>query len=246
MKKVFLFFLLLALGLMVASPRIMAQDVASSPSEAWLEEGVIYTPKLLPTSPLYFLKRFKEKLELNFAFSLERKVQKRIEFATRRLAEARALMEKNPELADQWIEKYQEQLSFLEEGVAQLPEEKSDWLREHVGQMVLKHQLVLMNVYNKAPDAAKAGLERALENSFKGYQRAMESVSQDDQAQQKNIQVREQQLLKKVEQAQQKIGADTGVLQRIHSQLQERIMEQQSSGKNQGSIQDQKGKGQDK
>lgn len=231
MKKIVLIILALFL-IPLLTVKLQAQESeADSPEQAWLEEDVIYTPKLLPGNPFYFLKKWKERLELGFAITSEKKAAKRIEIATRRLAEVKVLSEKDSELAQQWLEQYQEELEKLSQEMEQLPEGKVDWLLEHVGQMTLKHQAVLLRVYEKAPESAKKGLENALEKSLKGHQQAVESISRENQNQAaEKIQKEQEKILRFMERFEEKIEAGTGerkgVLNQIREQLEIQVQEQ--------------------
>ncbi len=170
MKKLFALLAFLVLFFGVVS--VKAEETVVDPLAK-----IDYAPRLLPTSPFYFLKSWKEKLELLLARKTERKVVKRLEFANRRLAELKGVAKKQPELVNKLADRYEEQLFLLEKEAQKLKEQDKESLMEHVGEVMLKHQEILLEVLEKAPEAAKKGLENALEKSRKGHERAVKAVS---------------------------------------------------------------------
>ena len=192
----------------------------------------IYTPSILPDSPFYFLKLWKEKLELALAQGAEKRVAKRVEILTRRLAELKAMGEKDPGSIEKHTLRYQNQLVLLEGDLANLGDEKNDWLREHVGEVTLKHQEVLLGVYENAPEAAKKGLENALENSLKGHFQAVGSLSEEKQEKlEEKVADKTERVIQKLEQVQQRVreeenedkGEGEEALERVRMELQERL-----------------------
>jgi len=174
-------------------------------------ERPIYRPRLLPTSPFYFLKTWKEKWELSLARTVEARIAKEAEIAHRRLAEAKVLLEKKPELAEKWLEKYQQRLENLDETIEKLPPEKAVAVKEHVAEMTLKHQKVLLEVLEKAPESAQKGLQNALEKSVKGHQRVVETLEKDRQKKIKEkVQKNQGKILEKMEKVQMRIGERAG------------------------------------
>jgi len=166
---------------LILTPVVFAQEATPTlpPGQAWAQKSEIYTPRLLPTSPFYFLKTWKEKLELVFTANAEQRVAKRIELATRRLAEMKAILETHPEMTERIAQRYQNQIRAIAEEGKEIGEKNRERLMEHISQMTLKHQEVLLRVYDQAPGAAKKGLENALENSLKGHLQAVESISKE-------------------------------------------------------------------
>jgi hypothetical protein len=80
-------------------------------SEIELSETKFSDPGILPDSPLYFLKKTKENVQLSFAFTDEEKSKVHLELSKKRLAEAKQLSEKNEdEEAKIAIEKHKEEL----------------------------------------------------------------------------------------------------------------------------------------
>jgi len=153
-----------------------AQETASAASVA--TTAAIYHPRLLPTSPFYFIKRLKEDVEMAFTFSPEKKAEKRLEFATHRLAEANAIAKKHPKLAQKLMDRYQKQLQKMQDRLQKLPPEKRMQALEKINQAMRRHARVWRHIENKLPPAAKKRVKQALQRSIKGHQRAIEAIRQ--------------------------------------------------------------------
>jgi len=177
MRKIFLLVLLLVLvvGVFSLAKTVWAQKEATPAAE---EE--IYTPRLLPDNPFYFLKGMKEGIELFLARAPERQAEKLAEIATRRIAEAKVMTKKGkPEFVDKLMVRYQEHLERAMERVAEAKEKGRDVERviEIVTQATSQHQGVLSEVLEKVPEKAKEAIQRAIEVSGRGQQQALEAVS---------------------------------------------------------------------
>ena len=149
------FFALLALA--GTQALASAQDAASLPD-----------PGMLPDSPFYVLKTFGEDVRMIFTFNETEKVKLHVELAETRLAEAEKLQESNnTRLSQKALERYREQLGEAENRTERLMrsnitvEDIDEWMNRTTS----KHIAVLQRVLAKAPEAAKAGLERALANA---------------------------------------------------------------------------------
>jgi len=192
-------------------------------------ERPIYRPRLLPTSPFYFLKTWKEKWELSFARTAEAKVAKKAEIAHRRLAEAKVLVEKKPKLAEKWLEKYQQRLEDLDETIEKLPPEKAEAVKEHVAEMTLKHQKVLLEVLEKAPESAQKGLQNALEKSVKSHQQAVGTLRKERQEKiREKARKNQEKILEKIEKLQIRIEEKAGTeaaegIEQLQQQIQLRL-----------------------
>lgn len=184
MRKITLLAALFFIPLFTA-PGIFAQESTVSAEQAWAETGEIYTPKILPNNVFYFLKSWKERVEIFFANTPDRKAAKRLEFATRRLAEIKSIIKDDPALVEQLTNRYQEQVRLTLQEAEQVREQSRERLMEHVGEVTLKHQQVLLGVYQSAPESAQKGLQNALDQSMRGHNQAVQSVSKDKKQNQK-------------------------------------------------------------
>ncbi len=139
-------------------------------------------PGMLPDSPFYFLKSWSEGIGTFFTFGEIKKAERFLNLSGKRLAEAKALAEKdNTEDASRAIERYEEQLERALQR-AERGKEKgldTDEVLERISEAILKHQGVLADVYEKVPEEARAGIERAMENSMRGHEEALEAVSEE-------------------------------------------------------------------
>lgn len=173
--KFLLLLALVAFGLLWA-PTALAQEATPSAEEE------IYTPRLLPDSPFYFLKRIKERIELFLAQVPEAEAEKYTEFATRRIAEAKMMIKKNKhQFVVKLMERHKEHLTKAEEKIEEAKDKGRDVERvlEIVVEATSIHQKVLAEVYEKVPEQAKEAIEHAMEVSSKGQERALEAISKE-------------------------------------------------------------------
>lgn len=125
---------------------------------------------LLPDFPFYFLKTWKEQIQLFFTFGAENKARQYLHLAEVRLAEYQKMIEKGKtEIAQRTLEKYQKQLNRALEKADQAQAQGKDIkdLAQRIEQATTKHLEVLQGNLEKAPEQAKKGLENAIENSGK-------------------------------------------------------------------------------
>ena len=142
-------------------------------------------PGMLPGNPFYFLKAASEGIGTFFTFGDVKKADRFAFLAEKRLAEAAALAEKgDSKRAEKAAEKYQERLTAALER-AERAKGKGldvDEVLAKVSMATLKHQEVLARIYEKVPEQARKGIERAMEASAKGYERALQAVSKEKKA----------------------------------------------------------------
>jgi len=177
MKKrgfLLIFLLVLTISSFLLKTAVFAQEATVS--------GEIYTPRLLPDSPFYFLKSWKEKIELFLARSDKDKAQKEAEIATRRIAEAKQLIKKKKfQLAEKTMLKHREHLNKALDKLDRAQEQGEDVevVVKIVVQATSQHLNVLSQVYEKVPQRAKEAIEKAIEVSSHGQERAIEAISQE-------------------------------------------------------------------
>ncbi len=181
MKKLFfslatlLFFFLLLVTL--KSVRAVSPAASASPTlSPQREQLALYHPRLLPTSPFYFLKHWKEKVEWWLARTPAKRAEKRFEFATRRLAEAKAVAKKHPQLAEKLVSRYQEQMEKFRQSLDKIPVERRAQLLSRVSQASRRHLWVLHHLEDELPLPAKKHLEKAIQRSLEGHRRAIEAI----------------------------------------------------------------------
>ncbi|MDZ4209875.1 MAG: DUF5667 domain-containing protein, partial [Candidatus Curtissbacteria bacterium] len=123
-------------------------------------------PGLTPDSHFYFLKSWKESIQLFFTFGEENKAKQFLHLADVRLAEYQKMIEKGKtEIAQKTLEKYEKQLNHALDKAEQVKEKGKDVekLKDTISEKILKHQEVLENILEKVPEEAKKGIEKALD-----------------------------------------------------------------------------------
>ncbi len=117
-------------------------------------------PGILPDSPFYGLKKLFEKLDLAFTFSDEAKAEKYLHYAEVRLAEAKAMLEKNKtDIAQKVVKEYSAYINKSEEYGAKVNKTE---VMEHIINATEHHLEVLQEVYDKVPEQAKPAIEHAI------------------------------------------------------------------------------------
>lgn len=180
MKRILLVFLF-GFVLFFAVSAVSAQaDEAVSPTASSIvlnetEESI--EPIILPDSPLYFLKLFKEKVSLWLTFGAEKEVNKYLKLARLRMAEYQKMLEKGkPETAQKVLARYEETLNKVLMKVEELRQEKKGILKisQDMEEILTKHTSVLQNVLEHVPPQAKESLLKAIEVSKQGLNKVLE------------------------------------------------------------------------
>ncbi|MDI6821121.1 MAG: DUF5667 domain-containing protein [Patescibacteria group bacterium] len=128
---------------------------------------------LTPDSPFYFLKTWKEEIQLFFTFDAEQKARQYLHLADVRFVEYQKMIEKGKqEIADKTLQKYEDQLNRALEKAKELKDKGKDIVgfTKNIEETTVKHLQVLQENLAKVPEAAKQGLERAIEASQKGIE----------------------------------------------------------------------------
>ncbi|MEX2012844.1 MAG: DUF5667 domain-containing protein [Candidatus Levyibacteriota bacterium] len=146
------------------------------------EEG-LPDPGVTPDSPLYFLDTIGENISLLFAFSAEAKAQKASEIASEKLAETKAMADKgNEEGVEKAAGRYSEMMSTAAKSLAAAAQSGEGFgvaLSELIAKATSIHLSVLTDVYERVPDQAKPSIERAMQESTRGQQEALNAVSSE-------------------------------------------------------------------
>src|SRR3989338_3264049 len=125
---------------------------------------------ITPDSPFYFFKTLKESIQTFFTFGAENKAKQFLHLADVRLAEYQKMLEKGKtEIAQKTLEKYEKQLNRAITKIEELKNKGKDVkdVSERIATTTAKHIEFLENNLQKVPEAAKQGIERALENAKK-------------------------------------------------------------------------------
>ena len=144
------------------------------------QETELPDPGLTPDSPFYFLDTLGEKIGMFFTFGAENKAEKALKIAEEKLAETKVMAERNKAQAiEKANQKYQEFLSLANQKAKEAKEKGKDVeeLAVLITEKTLKHQEVLIEVFEKVSEEAKTAIEKAIEVSRKGFEEALKTVS---------------------------------------------------------------------
>lgn len=137
-------------------------------------------PGMLPDHPMYFIKSMSESIGTFFTFGEVNKAERALQLSEKRLAEARTLAANGkPEEAEKAAERYQVQLdrALTKAGQARANGDDADDVLTAVSEATPRHQAVLAEVYEKVPEQARPGIQRAMEASRRGHAQAREARS---------------------------------------------------------------------
>ena len=158
------------------------------------QETDLPDPGILPGHPLYFLKNWSENIRTVFTFSDEAKAERMLFLSEKRLAEANELSELGEvELAQETLSRYEGHLNAALER-AQEAREKGQDMDEVLGRVseaTSKHQGVLADVYERVPEQAQEAIQRAMEQSKRGQEEAIEAISSEQERERVMENVRE-------------------------------------------------------
>lgn len=132
----------------------------------------------LPGQVLYPVKRAAEAVRLALTWGPQSRAVLRIEFAERRLVEVAAVCGED-ECPAELLDDLGRQTRAAQEAVEGLPVEKHAVLLDRMVALTTHQEQVLTRILATAPDAARPGLERALENSRRGHERAQQAQEKD-------------------------------------------------------------------
>ncbi len=144
---------------------ILAKDIPAATSTAQLDEfGAVEVGSSLigPESNFYFLKIWRERIEVFLAGSTETKVVRELEFAQRRLREVRGLVkDRRQDLIEPVMKRYEEHMR----SAAKLAAEDRQ-LQIKVAEATARHLDVLTRVYDEVGNiTAKSAILGAIERS---------------------------------------------------------------------------------
>ncbi|ADE36099.1 DUF5667 domain-containing protein [Methanohalophilus mahii] len=137
---------------------------------------------ILPDSPFYGPKKVIERVGNVFTFGEEAKVDRALEHAELRLAEAEAMADKGkPEYIDDLTREYEENInkSTAIAASAQNSDDKEQ-LAERVSNATYQHIVVLDDLQERVPEQAKEKIADARERSIRGNQEALKALAQEN------------------------------------------------------------------
>jgi len=164
-------------------------------------------PGMLPDHPLYFLKSWAENIGTFFTFGEIAKAERYLFLAERRISETKALVEKDEsEFAQRTLEQHREQLNRALEKATKAKQKgiNADNILAKISEATLRHQSVLIEVYERVPEEARPAIERAMEQSMKGHEEALQAISKEKKEEiGEEIETKRQETFEKAEKARQ-------------------------------------------
>jgi len=139
---------------------------------------VLAAESSLPGELLYPIKRAGEEVHLALTWRAQSRAALRIDLAERRLAEVAAVCAGGECPAD-LLADMGAQTEAAQEATEQLPAGKHAALLDRMVALTARQGQVLQQVLAAAPDAARPGLEQALERSRHGHERAREALEKE-------------------------------------------------------------------
>jgi hypothetical protein len=132
----------------------------------------------LPDSPFYFLKSWKESVQMFFTFGAENKAKQFLHLADVRLAEYQKMIEVGKtDIAEKTLAKYGDQLNRALEKANEVKAEDAEKLKEAIGEKILGHEEALQKTLEKVPEQAREGIKNAIEVSRQGFESAIGAIS---------------------------------------------------------------------
>lgn len=176
-RKIIVAFATFSLLIVFTSFSFAKEEKSATPAASPKIEYNLPYPGILPDHPLYFLKMARDRVLGWFITDPLKKAEYNLLMADKRLNSGLSLLEKGKtDLAEPTFskgEKYLEKaLDEAEE--AQKVGRDTGALMSKLSLATLKHQEVLNEVLQKVPEAAKKGIQNALEKSQKGAERVRE------------------------------------------------------------------------
>jgi hypothetical protein len=142
--------------------------------------GIVYaSTDSLPGSPLYGVKRATEQVQLSLTPAGTSRAELHIKFAQRRLEEVQALAEIRGQVDEEALAALAEATDLALEETEKAPAQDKSALLDKLVSLTERQQTVLERVLAEAPDAAQKGLNRALEASLRGHERAREALEKE-------------------------------------------------------------------
>ncbi len=146
-------------------------------AEAEAVRTMFSDPGWLPDHPLYFVKKIFEGVRMMLTFDSSQKADLHMEFAKTRLAEAKAMADKNKtKETRRAVEEFDEEIKGIGSGIG-----KNVSVLAKESESLEKSALVLGLVREKVPDEAKPAIEKAINNSVeKKVSLAKETAKSDE------------------------------------------------------------------
>lgn len=158
----------------------VSQIAMAGVGQAQMQANGLPAPGMLPDHPLYVLKSASERVGTLFTFGDVEDGERSLDLAEKRLSEASALVAKGKSaMAERTLVRYQDQ---LDRALAKAEEARAkgvdtDELSARASVAALRHQAVLADVYERVPEEARPGIERAMQAGMRGHEKGMRGIS---------------------------------------------------------------------
>ena len=141
-------------------PKTDSGSGVSSEAELELAETTFSEPGLLPDHPFYFLKQFKEKIQLIVTFDEKEKTKLHLKLAKTRLAEAKVLLDKNK------TKEAEESVKDFSREIEQVSGRNISGVHNRSQDVLRKSSVVLESILERVDEHAKPAIEKALNKSI--------------------------------------------------------------------------------
>jgi len=142
--------------------------------------GMVYaSTDSLPGSPLYGVKRATEQVQLFLTPAGTGRAELHLKFAQRRLEEVQALAEIKVQVDEEALAAIAEETELALAETEKAPAQDKPALLDKLVSLTERQQAVLKRIQAEAPQAAQTGLNRALEASQRGHERAREALEKE-------------------------------------------------------------------
>lgn len=154
--------ILLSLAFTINIGMAQSDDLVDDTTEETFVDITPYEGPIGPGSAFYGLKIAFENFDEIFTFNKSQRIEKQIEHARSRIAEAKTgLRSNNGDYADIAIERYREKINSIDDSVSKTTGNVSELFDAQ--RKIIRHQFVLERLLDDYPD--NKGLKRALDNS---------------------------------------------------------------------------------
>ncbi len=171
---------------------VIVLSLSSGVALAATSSETLPNPGLTPDSPFYFLEQWMDSISMFFTFSKDGKAQKALSIANEKLAEAKKMAEKGEQKAEAVAEKDYEK--YMDEATQYAGQSKATGKTnalEQIQDATARHEATMQKVLNQVPEQAKASIQKAIDESAKGHENAMEAINGEKKDQNEQPEVSE-------------------------------------------------------
>lgn len=152
---------------------VVSEDTVEVGETSIIEAG------LTPASPFHFAERFFENVGTFFTFNPEKKIERYIELAEERLAEAQVLAEQGDERAQKAIEHFENQIEKAQTRSEKITDKKED-IQARIAEARTRHQEKLEGVLERVPEQAKEAIMNVKERSSQRQLNNLRSIAEQN------------------------------------------------------------------